>query len=155
MVQCGNPNRERLLGNGRYHGCDSLSRFLNEKQPVCCDVQRISSREQRDVIQTTRDHRRHGSYSTGSNWSKKNKYICYLINRLNENNFSSPKHFIRSLDRLRVLLKAKSINSFSNPLVDPGKRNIRVRELYAISHFAFLGTDIEVKLHTKYYLSFL
>ena len=83
----------------------------------------------------------------------KNKYICYLVNRINENKLCSPKHFIRSLDRLRVFLKAKNIKSFSIPLVDPGRRNIRVRDLYAILHFAFVGTGIEVKLHTKYYLS--
>ena len=73
----------------------------------------------------------------------------------NENKVCSPKHFIRSLDRLRVFLKAKNIKSFSIPLVDPGRRNIRVRDLYAILHFAFVGTGIEVKLHTKYYLSIL
>ena len=85
----------------------------------------------------------------------KNKYICYLVNRINENKLCSPKHFIRSLDRLRVFLKAKNIKSFSIPLVDPCRRNIRVRDLYAILHFAFVGTGIEVKLHTKYYLSIL
>ena len=70
MVQRNNRIWESFPENGRYHGGDTLSRFLNEKQPVCCDVQRVSSRNQRDAIQTTGDDRRHGTYSTGSYWSK-------------------------------------------------------------------------------------
>ena len=81
------------------------------------------------------------------------KDLCFLVTRTNERNVTDPQHVIMALTRLRDFLVERRIEEVSMPVSDPNRGKLSPRELYAILHVVFAGTEIRVHLHMNYYLS--
>ena len=82
-----------------------------------------------------------------------NKYLCFLVTRVNEKNTIDPEHVMLALTRLRDFMIERRITEVSLPVYDPNRGKLSPRELYAILHVVFAETEIIVHLHKKYYLS--
>ena len=81
------------------------------------------------------------------------KYLCFLATRATEKRPVDPENLVLSLTRLRDFLLEREIKELSLPVYDPNRGRLHPRELYAVIHVIFSDTNIQVYLHTKYYLS--
>ena len=57
------------------------------------------------------------------------------------------------LTRLTVFLVDREVKELSLPVYEPNRGRLHPWELYALIHVIFSGTNIEVYLHKKNYLS--
>ena len=80
------------------------------------------------------------------------KYLCFLVTKVNERNTIDPEHVMLALTRLRDFMVERGI-LVSMPVYNPNRGKLNPRELYAILHVVFAETEIMVHLHKKYYLS--
>ena len=81
------------------------------------------------------------------------KYLCFLVTRVNERNTIDPEHVMLALTRLRDFMVERGIMEVSMPVYDPNRGKLSPRELYAILHVVFAETETVVQLYKKYYLS--
>ena len=72
------------------------------------------------------------------------KYLCFLVTRVNERNTIDPEHMIVALVRLRDFMIERGIVEVSMPVNDPNRGNLSPCELYAILHVVFAETEITV-----------
>ena len=81
------------------------------------------------------------------------KYMCFLVTRVNDRNTIDPEHVMLALTRLRDFMIERRITEVSMLVYDPNRVKLSPRELYAILHVVFTETEIMVHLYKKYYLS--
>ena len=57
------------------------------------------------------------------------KYLCFLVMRVNERNTIDPEHVMPALTRLRVFMVERGIREVSMPVHDPNSGRFSPREL--------------------------
>ncbi len=82
-----------------------------------------------------------------------NKYIFFLVTRSKEFDRVRIEDLFRCLEALRDKLVETNQTSVSLPIIEPGRGNIKLRDLYSLLATIFFSTDITVCLHDRYYLS--
>ncbi len=83
------------------------------------------------------------------------KYIFFLVTRNKEFDRVSIEDLFQCLEKLRDKLVETNQTSVSLPIIDPGRGNIKLRDLYSLLATIFFSTDITVYLHDRYYLSII
>ena len=81
------------------------------------------------------------------------KHLCFLVTRATERQHVDPEDFVLILTRLRVFLVEGEVRELSLPVHDPNRGRLLQRELIPLLHVIFADTNIQVYLHTKYYLN--
>ena len=84
-----------------------------------------------------------------------NKYIFFWVTRNKEFDRVNLEDLFLCLERLRDKLIEIGQTSVSLPIIDPGRGNIKLRDLYSLLATIFFSTDITVYLHDRYYLSLI
>ncbi len=83
------------------------------------------------------------------------KYIFFLVTRNKEFDRVSLEDLFMCLEILRDILVGTSQTSVSLPIIDSGRGNIKLRDVYSLLATIFFSNDITVYLHDRYYLSII
>ena len=84
---------------------------------------------------------------------KPNKYMFFLVTRCKDFDRVRMEDLFLCLERLRDKLLETNQTSVSLPIIDPGRGNIKWRDLYSLLATIFFSTDTTIHLHDRYYLS--
>ena len=76
-------------------------------------------------------------------------YLCFVMMRATQKQHVDPEDLVLSLTRLKDSLVEREVKEISLPVYDPNRGRLHPRELYALIHVIFSGTNIQVYLHKK------
>ena len=80
------------------------------------------------------------------------KYLCFLVTRATEKQHVDPENLILAWTRFRGFLVERDVEEFSLPVYASSRGRLHPREMYALVHVIFSGTNIHLYLHKKYSL---
>ena len=85
--------------------------------------------------------------------AERGKYVFLAVTRKKDWDRVLLEDLYTSMENLRNKLVEIGINSVSQPIIDPGRGNIKLSDFYSMLATIFFGTDITICLHDRYYLT--
>ncbi len=81
------------------------------------------------------------------------KYVMFLVTRTKDFDNILVEDLYLCLEKMRDILIRLQVIAISIPIIDPGRGNIKLQDIYCMLASTFFGTDLTVHLHDRYFLT--